>query len=151
MVLFQAEGQHYAVDCSYVHEIIPLVSIEPIPTSQSHVVGFITFAGQPLTVLDFTQMIAGKPSATYLSTRILLFREENASQPKLPFGLIVEKAIELENIEAEAFVPMQLQVNELIYLDGIANIGGRAIQKVDVSKLFIFFKPGLRPSIMADE
>lgn len=140
MLLFHVGDQAYAIDCQYIFEVVPYIHLEKNPRNLDYVSGLANFEGRPVTVIDFSQLTVGRPSAFYLHTRIIFLVEDSKSRQSSSLGIIAEKVIEVMERPATDFFEPELRVNDLPFLDGMANESGRSIQRVDVDKLFHFLQ-----------
>lgn len=139
MILFYVADQTFALDCRYVLEIIPMIKIQRVPNVSSHMAGMANFDGHPVTMYDFTSMIAGRPSANLLTTRILMLTQDADPQSQSrflsPIGLIVERAIEVAEIDLSELTHLDLNINAFNFFSGVATLKGRTIQIIDVPML----------------
>jgi chemotaxis-related protein WspB len=136
MLLFFVGDDAYAVDCQYIQEVIPKIELKKIPHAPRAVAGLITISGQPVTVIDFSQLIAERPSADYLHTRIILFSLEIPSGGTRVFGLIAEKVIEIIDRDPTEFVETGLRIKDLPYLDGVCIEKSGSIQLFNAVEFF---------------
>lgn len=140
MLLFYVGDQAYALDCQYVFEVVPYIHLDKSSCSLDYVSGFANFEGRPVTVVDFSQLTAGRPSARYLHTRIIFLVDDCESRKSSSLGIIAEKVIEVMERPGTDFFEPELNVSDLPFLDGMTNDSGRSIQRVDVEKLFHFLQ-----------
>lgn len=143
MLLFYAGDKAYAIDCQYIFEIVPYINLEKNPRGLDYVRGLANFEGRPVTVVDFSQLTAGRPSSFYLHTRIIFLVEDRESRTFCSLGIIAEKVIEVMELPAADFFEPKLNVSDFPFLDGITHDLGRSIQRVDVDKLFQFLQAHL--------
>jgi chemotaxis-related protein WspB len=138
MLLFYVGDQAYAMDCQHVFEIVPYIHLEKHAHPSNYVSGFANFEGRPINVVDFSQLVAERPSAFYLHTRIIFLVADNQKRLFSSLGMIAEKVIEVMECPLTDFFEPHLTMGNLPFLDGIANELGRSIQRVDVGKLIQF-------------
>jgi len=96
----------------------------------------ITISGQPITVVDFSQVIANRPSAQSLHTRIILFSIEMPSGITKVLGLIAEKIIEIIDREPVEFIETGIKVKDLPYLEGVCIEKSGSIQLFNAVEFF---------------
>lgn len=140
MLLFHVGDQAYAINCQYIFEVVPYIHLKKIPSGLNYVNGLANFEGHPVSVVDFSQLIANRPSAFYLHTRIIFLVEDRESHNSCSLGMIAEKVIEVRELSAGDFFEPELNDSRLPFLDGIAHNSGHSIQRVDVDKLFQFLQ-----------
>ena len=84
-VLFQLGKDRYALEASRVVEIVPLLTMNPIPQAPKGVAGMIVYRGQAIPAVDLCELTIGQPARERLSTRIIIVeageREEEVVQP----------------------------------------------------------------------
>lgn len=134
LILFEAGGQRYALDCTTVTEVIPLVNTRPIPHAPDYVTGMFRFKGNPVPVVDLHQLLAGEACPKRMSTRILL-SSIAFEDGKRFLGLMAERATQAMKAKAGDFRPPGIEVEDAPYLGGIAGSGSDMVQLIKVEKL----------------
>lgn len=135
-LLFQAGDKNYAVEAKRVQEIIPCVQLLTCPGAPDYIAGLFNYRGTVVPVVDFCRLVAGPPSRSRLSTRILLTPYAGAHSGKGRFlGLMVETLIETLEKNSEDFSQAGLATNATPFLGSIHCDGKRLIQKVDLERL----------------
>ena len=102
-LLFQLGQDRYALEASQVAEVLPLVSITPIPQAPAGVAGICNYHGVPVPVIDVSALMLGQPAQRRLSTRILLVYYPDDNGEKHLLGFIAEKAVETVRREPTDF------------------------------------------------
>jgi chemotaxis-related protein WspB len=90
LLLFEAGGQRYGLECAHVIEVLPRVRLQTVPDMPSWFAGLFAYRGRATPVIDLTQLITGQPCPPRWSTRIVMVRGEDASVSL--FGLLTERA-----------------------------------------------------------
>lgn len=143
-ILFYVGDQTFAIDCQYILEVIPLINIQNISQIGGLSAGVINFVGSPVTVFDFSRLIEDRPSLELLTTRILIIsvdgRAQNSTISSSCFGIIVEKAIQLIEIQSENFSSAAFNPTGNNLLSGFVTLNGKTIQLVDIKKLYSSLK-----------
>ena len=80
-----------------------------VPAAPPGVAGLMNYRGEPVPIIDLSQLCCGRPACRLLSTRILLVRAptppDRRSEPSISWiGLIAERATETRRFAADAFV-----------------------------------------------
>jgi len=135
VLLFDLDGDRYALDARQVVEVLPLVRIKQIPQPPRGVAGVLNYRGAPVPVIDLTALMLGRPSRTSLSTRLIMAHYPAGEGPARVVGLIAEHATETMRRPDQDFVEAGLDVNGAPYLGRIATDPGGMVQLVDVSRL----------------
>lgn len=134
-VVFQLGDDRYALDAGQIEEILPLVSIKPIPGAPHGFTGVFNYRGAPLPVVDLNELILDRPAQQRLSTRIIVVHYAGDDGEKHLLGLIVEKALETVRRESGEFVSTGLSADGVAGLGPVATDAHGLLQWVDVRKL----------------
>lgn len=146
MLLFYAGDQAYAIDCQYVFEVVPYIHLEKNPRSLEYVSGLANYGGRPILVVDFSQLMLGRPAFFFLHTRIILLAERIQSRSFCSLGIIAERVIEVVDFPVADFFDPELKGSDFPFLEGLTNDSGRLIQRVDIGKLFQFLQVNVNNS-----
>lgn len=141
MLLFYAGKNRYAIDCEFVIEVIPKVSLKEIPHTPKNVLGLLNYGGTPLPVVDLVEIIENRPVGSSMHSRIIILHTLNPTDEIQSFALAVERATETAEMQRDRFIQMGLQVADLPFLDGIYSEGQETIQFIDIAKLTLYLKP----------
>lgn len=76
---FQLGNDRYAIEATRVVEIVPLVAVKKNPRTPDSVAGLMIYRGRPVTTLDLSQLLLGRPAAERHSTRIIIIRRAGSS------------------------------------------------------------------------
>ena len=137
MVLFQMGADRYAIPCNCVVEIVPLVSLKPVPHAPPYVAGLFNFRSVIVPVIDLCQLTQNRPSKLHLSSRIVLVKyrpqgDENTQHRVL--GLLAERVTEVRETP-QASSPPPVRVASAPYLDRIYSVEGEMVQSLETSAL----------------
>lgn len=91
LLLLAASEQLYAIDTQAVVEVIPQVILRPVTGAPAHQCGVFNFRGRVVPVVDVTQLIAGRPCAGHLSSRIVMVRHVTPDGETALLGLLAER------------------------------------------------------------
>src|SRR6266508_2936730 len=103
-IIFQLGDDRYALDAGQIEEILPFVSIKPIPQAPHGVVGIFNYRGAPVPVIDLSELTLGRPARRRLSTRILVVHYDSGRSEKRLLGLVAEKAMQTVRRDTNEFV-----------------------------------------------
>lgn len=137
MVLFQLGADRYAISCSCVVEIVPLVSLKTVPHAPPYVAGVFNFRSMVVPVVDLCQLTQHRPSNLHLSSRIILvnYRPQGGENSELRvLGLLAERVTEVRETPHASSAP-PVRIASAPYLDKIYSLEGELVQSLDPSAL----------------
>ncbi|HXE38418.1 MAG TPA: chemotaxis protein CheW [Azonexus sp.] len=134
-LLFQLGNDRYALEVGQVAEVLPLLSLKQIPQAPPAVAGVFDFRGEPVPVVDLSQMALGRPARSRLSTRIILAHYPDGNGEQRLLGLIAERVTETIRRDPQDFAASGVDLDAAPYLGPVATDGRGLIQRVDVDQL----------------
>ncbi|MFM7087395.1 MAG: chemotaxis protein CheW [Cyanobium sp.] len=120
LLLLAVAEQLYAVDTEAVVEVIPQVMLRPISGAPPHQSGVFNFRGRVVPVVDVTQLIAGRPCAGHLSSRIIMVRHRMADGEPALLGLLAERVTDTLLKPLASFQPAEGAAAQRPFLGGVA-------------------------------
>src|SRR5438105_11295634 len=84
LLTFKIGSDRYALPASQMIEVVPLVSLKKIPQAPPGVAGIFNYHGQPVPVIDLSELTIGIPAQARVSTRIILINYSAACVQALP-------------------------------------------------------------------
>ncbi len=69
-LLFELDGDHYALDAAEIVQVLPLVSTKSIPGSPAWVAGLFDRHGEAVPVIDMSHLALGRAARQLRSTRL---------------------------------------------------------------------------------
>jgi chemotaxis-related protein WspB len=102
-VQFYLDEFRYVLATKDVVEVVPCVKLKPVPQAEEYIAGLFNFRGISVPVIDLNSLLLNKPSASKLSTRIILLCLKNDANESCLFGIKVEKATETIKIDEKSF------------------------------------------------
>jgi chemotaxis-related protein WspB len=102
-LLFSLGRDRYAFDVGQIAEVLPLVRIKPVPQAPPGVAGLFSYRGQPVPIVDLSELLLGRPAPARLSTRLILVHYPNSHGSSRLLGLIAEHATDTMRREAGDF------------------------------------------------
>ena len=130
-LLFSIGNRRYAMDTSYVVEVIPKIQIQKIPQVVDYVLGLINFGGIPIPVVDLSLLVIKTPCIEKLHSRIILLKNKSHQ-----IGILGERVTEVREMPNDAFCDSGVLWKDLTFMGGIANLKDEVIQEINVPKLF---------------
>src|SRR5574337_1469211 len=100
LVVFDIEGQRYALPLDDVEWVVPMVAVSPLPKAPAVAVGVINLPGKIIPVLDVRRRF-GLPSRDYgLTAHLLVARTIRRS-----LALPVDAVLGVRNVATETVMP----------------------------------------------
>jgi chemotaxis-related protein WspB len=130
-LLFQIGAGRYALEAKRVAEVLPLLPIRPLAKAPPGVAGALNYRGAPLAVIDLSRLIAGRPAAARMSTRIVVVNCANGKQA----GFITERANETFERDPAAFAATGVTIDSAPYLGPVAQDARGFVQWLEPDKL----------------
>lgn len=132
LLSFSIGAEDYAIESRRVVEVLPLVTVRPIPHIPGFIRGIFTHRGRLVPLVDLGLLLNGVPLRERLSTRVIVV-EFSAGPAERPtrLGLAAESVLSLcSSDDADASLP-SLHPPEAPYLGRLLRLGGRTIQVLD--------------------
>lgn len=136
MLLFYVGEERYACLCDTIVEIIPQVPLKKMAQAPEYFPGFLNYGGVPVPVVDFSLLSAGRPSAPYLSTRIILFRRQLEGGSEETLGMMAERVTDTIDRELSDFVDSGFTLRGARYMGGVLNDDHGLIHHLLIDQLF---------------
>jgi chemotaxis-related protein WspB len=136
-LLFELDGERYALDARDVAHVLPLVPVRPIPGTPPWIAGVIDHARAPVPVIDLAMLALGRPARAVMSTRLVLVRErpEADGAPLRLIALMLECATRTKSLAADAFGEGGIATPEARWLGPVAHDENGFVQWVKVDQL----------------
>lgn len=94
MLLFHAGENLYALDCSQVVEVIPMVVLRKIDHVPDYVAGVFNYRGTIVPIIDLCYLIQGTACRSRFSTRIIMVKHITKDGGHHRLGLMAERVTE---------------------------------------------------------
>jgi purine-binding chemotaxis protein CheW len=101
---FQLAGESYGLEILKVRELIGLQNITPIPRAPEFIRGVINLRGRVIPVLDLRVKFGMEATAATDQTVVIVLQIALDGRP-LTMGVLVDRVLEVLNIEAAAIEP----------------------------------------------
>lgn len=136
LLLCSAGGLHYAMESQAVLEVIPRVSLRPVLDQPESVAGIFNYRGQAVPVVDLCQLIHGRPSLGYLSSRIIMVGGAGGREAQAPLlGLLAEGVTDTLSLSLSAFRETPLQGSSAPWLGGLHLDDQQMVQLLHLDRL----------------
>jgi chemotaxis-related protein WspB len=133
-LVFDVDGNRYALDARAVVEVLPFVRVTPVPHAPAGIAGLLTYRGTVVPVVDLSMVMAGRPSAASLSTRLVIVRLSDDT-PARVLALMAERATSTLRRSEQEVVSSAIAVDEAPYLRRVTTDAAGLVQLVDVASL----------------
>jgi chemotaxis-related protein WspB len=134
-LLLQLDGDRYALNTRDIAELLPLVACRPIPGAPACVAGIIDYGGEPVPVIDLSELLARRPARRRLSTRIVLAKTGGGAADQRLLGLIAEHATEAVRRDPADFRPSVVAAAAPPQFGGVAFDAGGPVHLIDLRTL----------------
>jgi chemotaxis-related protein WspB len=145
-LLFDLDGDRYALDAAGIVEVLALAPTKSIPGAPAWVAGMFERQGAAVPVIDVSQLALGRPAQQLRSTRLVLVQysagdgvaasaRDNSGEPVHLLGLIVERATQTRRIAREQFAESGIATPHARWLGPVANDGVGLVQWVEVQQM----------------
>jgi chemotaxis-related protein WspB len=156
-LVFESGGERYALDASAVVEVIPRVTLRPVPLAPSWIAGLLRYHGTAVPVVDLGALLTGQTCRPYLSTRIVVVRHRPSAPVERLLGLQAESMLQTLEVAEEEFVHDGIRLAEAPFLGQLAVAGGADIWRVRLDRLLpaelermLYSEDLSRPEVAAD-
>jgi chemotaxis-related protein WspB len=126
----------YLVEARRVVEVLPLVQLKHVPQAPPALSGVFQYRGQPVPLIDLSQLALGVPARRWFSTRILLLRDGTPEGGRL-CGLIAEKVTRTRRFEPGAFADPGTGSAAAAFLGPVVADGTQLLQLIDADRLLL--------------
>jgi chemotaxis-related protein WspB len=136
-LLFELDGERYALDARDVAHVLPLMPVRPFPGTPPWIAGVIDHAGVPVPVIDLAMLALGRPARALMSTRLVLVRERpdaDGAPPRL-IALMLECATRTKSFAADAFAESGIATPDARWLGPVARDESGFVLWVKVDQL----------------
>jgi chemotaxis-related protein WspB len=134
-LLFRLGNDRYAIEARQVVEVLPLLSAKQIPQAPPAVRGVFDFRGEPVPLIDLTQLALGHPVREHLSTRIVLVRHPDGRGGQRLLGLLAEHVTETMRRDPASFSSSGVELPDARWLGPVASDEGGLVQWLQVDQL----------------
>ena len=135
LLLFEAQTGRYALDAHQVVEVLPLVTLQPVPHAPRGVAGVFNYRGTPLPVMDLSDLMIARPAVARLSTRIIVVRYPLETDDPALIGLIAEHATDTIRRSSDDFVSSGITNDAAPYAGPVATDRDGMVQLIQVTAL----------------
>ena len=133
LVIFEMNGEAYAIDVTCVQSIIPMQPINVVPGAPAFIEGIINLRGAVIPVADLrARFNMPLPPQNYKSMIVIV------ELSHLRLGLIVDKVTDVTKIaKGEIELPSPLLTSlETAYLRGVGKVKERLVILLDLGRVF---------------
>ncbi|AOK61619.1 chemotaxis protein CheW [Burkholderia ubonensis] len=145
-LLFELDGERYALEATRIVEVLALAPVKSIPGAPPWIAGAIDRHGKPVPVIDVAQLALGRAARRLRSTRLVVVRYHTPdAQPDAPpdagsaagrmLGLIVEHATQTCRIDPARFADSGIATPHARWLGPVAGDASGFVQWVDVRRM----------------
>ncbi|KVU23593.1 chemotaxis protein CheW [Burkholderia ubonensis] len=141
-LLFELDGERYALEATRIVEVLALAPLKSIPGAPPWIAGAIDRHGKPVPVIDVAQLALGRAARRLRSTRLVVVRcytpdaqPDAGSAAGRMLGLIVEHATQTCRIDPARFADSGIATPHARWLGPVAGDASGFVQWVDVRRM----------------
>lgn len=146
-LMFRIGKDRYVLDADQIEQVLPFMEAKALPGAPAGVVGAINYHGAPVPLIDLSSLALGRPSASVMSTRIILIRYPSAEGAARRLALCAERVIETVTRPASDFVPTGVEAGTPDYLGPVAPDADGLVQRIRAEALLT---PDIRAILFQD-
>lgn len=139
-LLSQVGSERYVIPANRIIEVLPLVTISPLPQMCPAVAGLLHYHGASVLVVDFGILVGSQPAPARLSTRLVLLEVRTPDGKARPMALISGKATEMISIPPANFEPTSKAMSAAAYLGPVAWDARGVVRRVEVDGFASFLE-----------
>lgn len=141
-IIFQLNNQYLAMRVDLIVQIIPMVTINPLPESNPVIEGLINVRGESIVVINLRRRLGFQEVKSGLHTPILLVQFEQHT-----VGLIVDDVVDVMRFPETDIVPSNVilpeGLGEIAVLKGVIQDEIGTILLININRLFITENQGV--------
>ena len=127
--------ERYAVESTYVREVLPLKDVTPLPCTPAFVLGLINVRGQILSVMDLRVFFDLPREAATRATKIVVLRSGDMEVGIVADGVVEARTLPLDDLHpalptltgVRATYLRGIAEGDLVVLDAAKLLGDKAI------------------------
>lgn len=129
-VVFKVGNESYGVDINLVQSIENDINIVPVPNSVEYVKGIVNLRGEVIPLYSLKRKFNMPDDSSSRSCVIISIGE-------IKIAIEVDEVVEISEVRPDMIMPMpRIIINaETVFMDRVANIGGKLVILLDVERL----------------
>ncbi len=134
-LILQLGQERFALPTRQIVEVVPFVSLKPIPQAPEFVSGVFTFRGTLVPVVDLCRITSGQTSHAWLTTRIVIVQYPVSDNESRLLGLLVEQVNATCKISDDKFSRSGVELPNTPFLGEFAKLDDGLVQRVNTDDL----------------
>ncbi len=143
LLCFSTGERRFAIDASKVIEVVPMVQMDGVPKAPEFIAGVMQYHGEAVPVVDLSMINLSRPSASLLSTRIMMVAYPTPNGGTHTLGIIAEHMSETVHRDPATFVSTGVGTGETSYLGRVYYDQDGMVQLIDIDSLLTQTAGGL--------
>lgn len=131
MVIFNLQGQQYAMKTEQVEEISKLIDITPVPNAPSYIKGLINLRGNVISLMELSKLLQLQLQEDQKYQNIIIAKTDNEM-----IGLLVGEIYEVMDIEQDRIEKIRAEEKEQRGIKGIIQIEDRIVNVLELEECF---------------
>lgn len=119
-LMFRIGKDRYVIEVGEIEQVLPLMAAKALPGAPAGVVGVISYRGEPVPLVDLSELATGRPAASVMSTRILLVRYRAPGDEWRRLALCAERVIDTVSREPADFTATGVEAGTPDWLGPVA-------------------------------
>ena len=115
-LVFKIGSDRYALEMGRLAEVLPRIRLKQIPQAAPGIAGVFSYHGEPVPVVDISELALRQPARNSLCNRLLVVNYPCAADHTRRLGILVEHATETIRREPGDFQPAQVSNPTTPYL-----------------------------------
>jgi len=134
LVTLSINNDKFGLNAEMVHEIIPVISLQPVPMSQDYIAGIFKYHDCMVPVIDLCRLFENRDASMLFSTRIILAKYKKHDQTYI-LGIIAENITECLKVDDSNFVRTGVSVQNGKMLGEVICVNGEMVQRINLEAL----------------
>jgi chemotaxis-related protein WspB len=134
-LVFELDGDRYALDANQLVEVLPLVNLKPLAKAPPGIAGLFDYHGLPIPVLDLSELIVERAARRRFSTRMVVVKCPGKGDTQHALGLIAERATTTTRLDPRIFNEVGIANGKTPYLGPVARDAQGLIQWLAIPKV----------------
>jgi purine-binding chemotaxis protein CheW len=94
VVEFLLTPEKYAIDCSYVTEVLSFQDITPLPNAPNFIIGLVNIRGRIISIVNLMRFLNQKETGDSLQNKILVIQHD-----QMEFGITADEIIGTKRLD----------------------------------------------------
>ena len=130
-LVFRLSGEKYAIDATFVSEVIDVAEITPLPCTPPFLIGIINLRGKILSVIDISSFLNLPGSEQSKLNKVIILHHEDIELGILTDEIIGNEIIDLDILQKKLSTILDIPENILV------GVSDENLIVIDINKLLL--------------